>query len=148
MKKRLLGLSAAAEGLHLPLSLSVLLLCSDDLLAAHRSSSGRTVSAQEGLDRERTGELRLTSDPSDGFAGRITSKVQMWRLARARSSHFRVQLWKKLQESIEVATHHLHCDLTAVQFPAGPPPAVLGVWILWDLTSQSRSLKTRRLKMS
>lgn len=119
--------------------------------SAHRSSSGGpsrgTVPLQEGLDGEGPAELHLAPDV-DGSAGRrrlgrARGREVLRRPAHVLRLHLEGQLREELQQPLEVATHHLGCDLTGVQLPV-VPLAVWAIWENWDL-KEEREAQTGRL---
>lgn len=139
-EKRLLRVPAEAP---LCPDLSELLLRSDRHTGERRRSGGPgrgTVPLQEELNGERTAELWLALDLS-GFAGRRVRRGERGagprRSAPVLHFHFAGQLREELQDSFEVTTHHLHSDLTGVQFPV-VPLTVKWIWDQWNLKTQQR----------
>ena len=127
--------------------LRLLLLYSDRHIGQWRSFGGcsrGTVSLQEGFDGERAAELHLTSDLNSS-AGcrfrRVESWAGLWWSARLLCFHFEGQLREELQDSFEVTTHHLCCDLTEVQFPV---VSLAVQWIRnhWNLKTQHIGVDT------
>lgn len=132
-----------------PLHPSWLLLLLSERRGAHRSSSGGpsrgTVPLQEGLDGEGPAELHLAPDV-DGSAGRRLGRARggevLRRPARVLRLHLEGQLREELQQPLEVATHHLGCDLTGIQLPV-VPLAVRAIWENWDLKKEREREKHR-----
>lgn len=60
------------------------------------------------IDLNRSAGRRLRS---------VESRAELRWSARVLRFHFGGQLREELQESFEVTTHHLCCDVTGVQFP-------------------------------
>lgn len=122
----------------------LLLLLLSERRTAHRSSSGGpsrgTVPLQEGLDGEGPAELHLAPDV-DGSAGRrlgrARSREVLRRPAHVLRLHLEGQLREELQQPLEVATHHLGCDLTGVQLPV-VPLAVRAIRENWDLKKKKK----------
>lgn len=115
-----------------------LLLHSDPHTGQRRRSGGPsrgTVSLQEGFNGERTAELHLTAD-LNSCAGCRFSRVESWAglgwSAHVLRFHFGGQLREELQDSFEVTTHHLCCDLTGIQFPV-VSLTVRRIWDHWNL---------------
>lgn len=124
----------------------LLLLLSERRSARMRSSGGPsrgTVFLQEGLDGERPAELHLAPDV-DGSAGRRLGRARgreaLRRPAHVLHLHLEGQLREELQQPLEVATHHLGCDLTGVQLPV-VPLAVRATWEHWDLRKTKKREK-------
>lgn len=116
----------------------LLLLLSERRTARRRSSGGPSrgaVSLQEGLDGEGPAELHLAPDvdgPAGRRLGRARGREVLRRPAHVLRLHLEGQLREELQQPLEVATHHLGCDLTGVQLPV-VPLAVRAIWEHWDL---------------